>query len=329
MKLIYSMNKLKKHLILFLTLILLMMVWNFMIREKPWEIDLSNVMKERPDVELKDIVAKQISGKKTYWKFNSPRAILQGNKSTFMDVDGELFDSRNKVVFTFTSPEISLGNNKTILNQLRGLTTDKTEVYLRKAFWFQEPQYLYSPSQVKLKKEKYIIHSNKFYFFPTTKKVSLKEGVLLTDLGKTITVNAKECEIYESDVYLKSNINMLYEEIRISGNSMKIVKGKRDIEFTDQVTINYQQAQIVAGELKTKLNDKELFLSEGVIVTKGENYLESDQAIIQRDKNMVLLKGNVKGSQYGTNITSAEVRYNLKTNKIETTGRSKLIKVMD
>jgi len=325
----FNRARIKNYSVILLTIVLLSFVWHYISTKKPWELDLAPIENNRPDIVMKSIQASQVSGKRIYWEIDSEKAVIRGKNVYFSPVTGNLFDQEGRITFKFFSPEVEMKASRTIFSSIKGITTDGTKVFTKKAYWLESSNYLSSPHPVRLLRDEFKLVGQKLYLFPEQNKTLLTDGVqLLEDQGR-ITINSTICELYSKKSFFKEDVQIDYGELQVSAHLLEISRADKLLTIPDSPSLNYKGNVITADLFYSKLGSNISFLSGNVRVSKEDTLINADQAIMDNQKNMIEFTGNINGTQNDNRIVGEKAEYNPETKQIKIEGRARIIKLKE
>ncbi|SIR33398.1 Lipopolysaccharide export system protein LptA [Halanaerobium kushneri] len=150
------------------------------------------------------------------------------------------------------------------------------------------------------------------------------------------------------------NVEFVYDELRITAEDEGIYRRYNgEVEFRKNVQLFYQEFEAEAVELTGNLSDQifhltkeaevrgensllqadqiDIYRAEDRIEVLGNAYLEynnfwaeADQIIYYLDRELISLKGNVKGERNGESFNSQAAEVNQKTDEVKLTGQATL-----
>lgn len=332
----WAMNtkRLKRLLILFLTVLLLTGLWHVLTKFRPWDIRIPVVASRKhvPDFEFSGVTISEVSGAESDFRLKAAALSIDKEKGEMQDIQGTMLAVNNKPSFLFTASKgvIQFKGKIGYFNDFIGHTVKKPEwtITAGQAIWDQNSKTISIQRKPLLTQGDLLVTAEKFtYFIPfqftmLENNVEIKYGEFHLTTDKATIKDTIETISLDGQIFIEG------KDIKARTDFADIGYGKNQIIMKNNVVFESKQAMIHADNVLADEKNNTVAFTEGVKLAVKDITIESDRAVLDRKTNIVEFFENTKAWKGQLQIQSNKILFDLAAKEFVANGggRTKIIK---
>lgn len=341
----FTLNKLKRLIILVLTVIALTYVWNYLIRYRPWDIRFpvkKNI--SSADYEFHKARVREISGELSYFDIKANKVEIFKNNTIFKNVSGNMLSKNIPVLFFQTDTLLlNLNNQQASLTNIFAYSIKPAYKIVRRrkieelapawqirspyGYWNHQLNTLIMEKPLKVWKDDTVITTDRLTYYSQYQFFIFSPNCEFKN--KDFHVNCKKGTLKEKIQTLTLENNVTFQGPDFNGRAdlIEVNYESNECLFKNNVIIEYENAAINTNYAASKLNSNIIDFSDGVKFAYKNTLVQSNKAQLNRDIKTITFSENIKALQDQTALEGEKIIYDLKDKKfVSTGGRTKFIK---
>lgn len=329
-----SLNKVRKYILIFGTIILLGFLWHYFVSARPWDIRIPTIKnaKALPDYEFSGITVSEVSGAKTFFRLDAEKLALDKQTGLLTKIRGDLLtDSRPVFFFQAQQGTMDFRRENMLLTNFSG-NTYKDYWYVRStvAVWDQQHEQMILEKNPVLWNKLGILTASKIIYHAPYQLFTIGPDCELKTETERIASKRTVLKEQIQTLTFEENVEFDTKDFKGRSDTCDIDYGKLEYRFKGNVLFRYDDVVIHALYVTYDKKTEEIRLTGDIRFVAGTNTVTSERAVIKRKEKIVEFYENTKASQGGSYIESQHMQYDLnKKEFIASTGRTRIIKNND
>ena len=335
-------NKLKRRLILLLTIILLGWGWHYLTETRPWDLRIPVVdrTKKLPDYEFQVLSISEVSGDKVFYRVSADSLLLDNTQGLLEQVTGSILEN-NKPALNFTARNgvLEVAAKIFTFNDFYGQTIGRYKlpwtITAAQAIWHNKVQKFTFTPNPRLTNGEMNIVSSKIIYDLNLNTFSLEAGCEART-GE-YTVHSEQAVLRQAVnlITMKNNVVLTGKDFKINANQLDWSIQDEQLFFQDGVQLQTKDITLVASAVSLNTKADLVYLQNDIrlqtLNTTQNILVNTNRALWNRQENKIEFYEGTRAWENNSLIESEQLIYDLQNNTLLTTGegRTKIIKTDD